>query len=403
VSSGADGTFRIEGLAAGALKVTASDEMHGKASETLQVVAGEERRWDPVMSAGLQLRGRVVDPDGKPIASVMVEGQLENSTRDEYWWGMETTEKDGRFIFKNCIAGSAIRVSARRHMFAEAQLSGIVPGADELVITLPKPAWIHIEGTVLGPDGEVLPNVHVSPWLKNSMGGSPAETADAKTGAFRYGPYPPGTYSLGIQADGFPRIHLERAVGPNETWNVGTLRFQRGGTLAVHVVGAGDLQNLSVRLRTTDDARSENLQGEGAAWRSGPVPAGLHELQVTGGGIASTTVPVQIRAGAETKIDVPVQAGITATIECTLPEGALQAGRTGVALVVRRANDVVWRGSAWVRSGTGFTPTGAKNPTAQLTLAPGEYAVEATCGDLRANGALAVAAPGTATAKIALR
>jgi hypothetical protein len=403
VRSAADGTFRIDGLAAGALKVTASDDARGKASETLQVVAGEERRWDPVLSAGLQLRGKVIDPDGKPVASVMVEGQLENGMREERWWGMESTGPDGRFTFNNCVAGRSIRVTARRKTFPEAMLTGVVPGAEELVIQLPKEAWIHIEGKVLGPDDEVLPNVHVSPWMKNSMSGSPAETADAKTGAFRYGPYPPGTFTLRISASGFPAIHLERAVGPDEVWNVGTLHFQRGGTLAVNVVATVAVPKLSLRLFGPDGASLESLQADGGTWRSGPLPVGTHELQVAGDGIATTTLPVEIRPGAETRLDVPVQPGINTTIECVLPAGTTNARGTSVTLVVRRASTVVWRGSAWVRSGQAATPTGAWNPTTQLALAPGEYAVEATCGDLRANGAISVASPGPANATLALQ
>jgi protocatechuate 3,4-dioxygenase beta subunit len=391
--SAADGTFRIEGLAAGSLPVVAEDDTRGKVTATLEVRNGEQRRWDPVLSAGLQLRGRVLDPDDKPLASVMVEAQLERPSRDDQWWAFENTDAEGRFVLNNCKEGSTIRVSIKRKsVFPELVLDGVMPSAQELIVHLPKETWVYLQGTVLGPDGDVLPNVHASPFMKESMGGSPAETVDAKTGAFRYGPYPPGTYSLRFSADGFPPIRVpERAVAPDETWDIGTLSFQRGGVLVVNPISAGTAPKLSLRIYDADGTWLENLEQRDGAWRSNPLPAGTHELHASGENVGARAVPFEIRADAETKLDVELAAGAAAAIECVLPAGTKTRS---VTLTVRNGDQVVWRGNAWPRDG---------EPNTSLTLAAGSYTVEAHCGTLQATGTLVVGASTPGKLKLELK
>ncbi|MFY9340917.1 MAG: carboxypeptidase-like regulatory domain-containing protein [Planctomycetota bacterium] len=396
VSTAADGTYRIDGLATGKLTVSAADDRRGKASESFEVVAGQKLRWDPVLSAGLQVRGRVLDQDGRPIASVMVEGQLERGSRDNHWHGMENTDADGRFALNNCKEGSKIRLSfKRKSMFPELVMPGVLPTAEEIVVRLQKEAWVHIQGTVLGPDGEVLPNVHISPYMINSYSGSPAETADGKTGSFRYGPYPPGTYSMRLAADGFPEIRLpERTLGPDEVWDVGILKFQRGGTLAVQLVAGTALPAKgTLTIFDAEGTQVDRLDTSNGAGRSSPLVPGDYALLVGSETIASALHAFTIRAGHETRLDIPVQTGIATAIEFTLPEGVEPRG--SVFVVLRSTQGVVvWRGRAWGRAG---------KIVASPALTPGDYKIEATCEDLRANGTIAVAAPGPATATVPLR
>lgn len=394
VRSGDDGSFRISGLAAGALPVRAEDDTRGKVSETLQLTPGEERRWDPVLTAGLQLRGCVRDPDGKPVAKVMVEGQLEQGSREDHWFAFESTDAEGRFVLNNCKPGKTIRLSLRRKsVFPELVKTGVLPGPDELDLRLPKEAWVWIQGTVLGPDGEVLPNVHASPFLVQGGSGSPAETADGKTGAFRYGPYPPGTYGLHLTADGFPPLRIaDRTLGDNETWDLGELRFQRGGTLVVHAITAEPGLTLSLSVYTQDGARLESLANDNGVWRSGPLPVGSHALHVAGVGVAARVVPLEIRAGQKTELDVPIATGAATTIECVLPAGA--SAPRGITLLVRDEQRVVWRGNAWAGDGP---------PSTRLTLLPGTYTVEASVDDLRGSATLVVGDKAPATAKLELR
>ena len=395
VSSAADGTYRLEGLAVGTLTMQASHDKYGSTSQSFDFVAGEQRRWDPVLSAGLQLRGRVVDIDDKPIKSVMVEAMLERRKDDDRWHGFENTDAEGRFTLNNCKQGQTIRISFRRKsMFPELVMTGVLPSAEEIVVRMPKEAWVHIKGTVLGPDGEVLPNVHASPAMKVGYSGSPAETVDGKTGAFDYGPYPPGTYSIRFAADGYPPIRLEdRTLAPDEVWDVGTVKFERGGTLAVQLVAATELPaKWTLTIYDDKGAHADQLDLSNGAGRSGPLVPGNYVLQVGSEKVACSAHPFEIRAGHETRLDIPVLGGIATTIDFSFPQGAEPL--RSVTLVLRDPqNVVVWRGRAWGRDG---------KVGVSLALEPGDYTIEATCEGLRATGTIAVA-PGRATMTLELR
>jgi hypothetical protein len=383
--SAEDGSYRLEGLSAGKLHAQAADDKVGKLSADFELAAGEQRRWDPVLSAGLQVRGRTVDADGKPVGQVMVEANLERWVEGDHWWGWANSDADGRFELNNCVEGRSMRIMFRRNMFPEVTLEGVLPQATELVVTMPKPAWIYIEGTVLGPGGEVLPNVHASPYLKDSMSGTPAETADAKTGAFRYGPYPPGIYSLTLSADGYPEMRLgERNVAPDEVWNLGTLHFQRGGIVVVHLLGEITVPDqMDAVVYGADGTWLARFEIQNGTGRSAPLVPGSYTLQIAGESLASTSIPFEIQADRESKLDVPLQKGVQATFECTVPAGT-QAPRYASIVVRDAARTLVWRGQAW--KGDDGTMR------AKATLRPGTWSVEAEAAPLRANGTITVGA-----------
>ena len=395
--TGDDGTFRIEGLGSGPTKVHAVHDDFGQREASLDLIAGAAQRWDPVLSAGLCCRGRVVDQDGKPVGSVMVEGRSESSDPQDAWSAFENTDTEGRFTLPNCRPGTTLRLTFRRlSVFPELVLEGVVPGPDELLVKMPKEAWVYIQGTVLGPDDQPLPNVHASPFLTRGGSASPAETVDGKTGTFRYGPYPPNTYALRLESDGYPPIRVpERTLAPNEVWDLGTLQFQRGGNLTAQLIADPGVATAGLALQVYDEAGRfvERIASENAIGTSGPLAPGVYSLQLSGAGLASQSVPFTIVADRETRLDVPVHAGVTTTIEWTLPPGASK--NDPARFVVRdAANVVVWRGTA---------PAGNTNPAVTLALRPGEYRIEAELGGHRGSTALSVATNGTIKAKLVLQ
>lgn len=388
VRTAEDGAFRIEGLPPGQVRFHVSDDDRGKLEQTLALANGEQQRWDPVLVAGLQLRGRVVDANDKPVQHCMVEARLENSRDGDDWWGFENTDAEGRFTLKNCVTERTIGITFRRKsMFPELRLEGVVPSGEELLVKLPAEAWCYLQGTVLGPDDTALPNVHISPYMQGGNG-SPAETADGKTGAFRYGPYPPGVYSLTLSADGFPTIRFgERVLGPNEVWDLGTIHFQPGGTLIAQLLGDTESLSQSVTLTVLDDTGKfcDRLSTKDGLAHSSPLAAGSYMLQTSGEALAAQTHAFVIRARQETRLDLPIRVGVQTTIRCTLPA---TTNVPGVDLVVSNGRgEVVFRGSAWKGTDGLFSTFG---------LAPGEYAVLATAGGLRGEGQLVVStAPAT--------
>lgn len=367
--SDANGAFRGEGLATGKLELHASGEKRGKAQTTLSATAGETVRWDAVLARGLEFRGRVLDVDDQPVEGAMVETRVERNRPGVEWWAYANTGKDGRFVLEDCTADLVFSLSVRRKsVFPEVQLSHLVAGGEERVIHLPKEGWTRIRGRVLDPEGEVVPNVHVSPSMPGANG-SPAETTDA-TGAFDLGPYPPGELHLTLHAAGYPTLrlgphHLDR----DEVWDLGTLRFTRGGTLAVAVSAESGAPPDSLYW-SIFDASGESAEYltivDGQAHSTSLVP-GAYALQVSGKDVACEQIPFEIREGEETALRVALRTGIAVTVDLAFAEG--EASPLSVPCVVTDAGGrTVLRGSAW----------GRDTPRLQACLPPGSYTIVAT-------------------------
>jgi hypothetical protein len=268
-------------------------------------------------------------------------------------------------------------------MFPELVLHGIVPGPDELVLHLPKEAWVYIQGKVLGPDDKPLPNVHVSP-SRSGAGGSPAETADPATGAFRYGPYPPGEYQLTLRADSFPRIQVgKRVLAPDEVWDVGTLRFQAGGSLLVYLTRADGKppgEHCWIQVLDPQGEHVEQIDVQDGVGRAGPFASGSYLLQIHGTELACRQQQVEVQAGQELRVDLQAQSGLPAEIECSFSR--TPDSNAGVQIAVTDAAGVrVLNSVAWSQEGP---------PRLTLALSPGTYRVNATQGALHGSGVLVV-------------
>jgi hypothetical protein len=352
------------------------------------------------------LHGLVLDADEKPVKNAMVEANLEHFTQNDHWLGDDGTDDAGRFTLKNCLADRALKISVRRtSTFPECVLRNVIPGPDELVIRLPKEAWVHIQGRILDPEGKALPSVHATA-LMTGANGSPVETADPCTGEFRWGPYPPGEYQLRLHADGYMDISLPaRVLAADEVWDVGTLRFQKGGTLLVNVLpsmGVPPPHKLTLTILDSSNTivdsngvRAEEVNVEDGLGRSGLLRPGSYHLQVGGEHFASYLQAFDVRAGAETVIDVSLQPGIGAEVECILPPNDAVEGlqRLVQIVITDRSGVIVLHGIALPREGSAKLP---------VCLLPGDYRIEATRGELRASASLTLG-PGSAAASVALR
>ncbi len=381
LDTASDGTFRVEGLPLGAQKVTVRHADHGVAEATIEFVAGETRLWDVALDPGEVVKGRVLDSEGKPVANVIVEAQLDPWRAGDRWFGNASVGADGRFALKNCLPGRTIRITFRRKMFTELAVRDVLPGAEERTFQLPEEHWVHIEGTARGPDGEVIAGVQLSPHLDSDNSGTPVETVDPQTGAFRLGPYPPGPYSLRLAATGYPTIRLRRTLAPDATWDLGEVRFQPGGTLALHLVATDgvSVDEVRVNLYGADGEWLTSLPVAAGTGRSEPLLPGDYTLVFTGE-IAAQHVPFTIRAGVQTQLDVRVARGSKVTVNCAPPAG--EPPRS-IPVVVTNDAGVVWRGSLW-RRGEVFTTT--------LPLAAGTYTVRAQLGDLAAQQRVVITA-----------
>ena len=100
-----------------------------------------------------ELAGRVVDTDGKPLAGVQV---------DVWTWhsGNETiTDNDGRFILKGFDEKEVVEVQFTKLNYCPALFVAQQVGDPNFTVTLANDTYL--EGRVLGPDGQPVPNAQI--------------------------------------------------------------------------------------------------------------------------------------------------------------------------------------------------------------------------------------------------
>jgi hypothetical protein len=118
---------------------------------------------------------------------------------------------------------------------------------------------------------------------------------------------PAGTYGIRVSEHDLATVHLRvRALRPGEIWDVGTLRFQRGGTLVV----TGASESMSLKVVELDGYSAAHIATGRATLRSERIPPGNYLLLVRGDGIAAHAMPVSIRDGEETTVEVSAKKGV---------------------------------------------------------------------------------------------
>ncbi len=163
-------------------------------------------RW--AVTAGRAIRGRVVDAEGKPVAGVMVSGEMEadpehpRARRTDGWSGVATDES-GRFELAGLLPGGyALVVSGRevsRAVPARALEVNLLEGQDLEDVVIELPATGEVQGSVRDANGRPLAGVTVA-----LIGGPQRQSASVDDqGTFRLPHVAPGEYrvvaSLGWQ------------------------------------------------------------------------------------------------------------------------------------------------------------------------------------------------------------
>ena len=104
-----NGSYRFDRIDHGRVRLVAGGGAYGVARLEVDLSPGEVYRWDPVLDRGHELRARLIDGDGKPLAGWAIE-----AVRDEdgFWCDRTKTDEDGRFAIPNCPEGEFTLVGA---------------------------------------------------------------------------------------------------------------------------------------------------------------------------------------------------------------------------------------------------------------------------------------------------
>jgi uncharacterized GH25 family protein len=236
-SSESDGTFVVRGLPSGTVDLVAKHNHY--LDEVVKGVKVSEGIITPdvrmVMKQGGVVRGRVLDPDGQPVANAQVTGKdLSASGMKEL---RATTEQDGSFVIENILSDDKIEIEVEHNDFGSWGKEVPVNTAD-LEVALSRLGGIR--AVVVDAAGKAVPSFTVQPIAKASDAKRlPAKSYSATpNGAFEYTGILAGVYDVNVRAPGYSVFTFKDIqVGP-QVGDLGQAMLQEGGTIAGTVMDA---------------------------------------------------------------------------------------------------------------------------------------------------------------------
>jgi carboxypeptidase family protein len=312
------------------------------------VEPGGAIEWSPVIGSGLEIRGKVLDAGGAPLARWGVRAHdTTGETMDSI---AATTGEDGTFRLRS--VGSILYVVTARDPhakdgFPRARAEGVRAGDDvELRVTGEWDPSAHIDGRLLDSDGRPVGHAEVRTFARLAVYVQEV-TTDAATGRFRVGPLPPGEYRVEIVPPDHARLELPwRPLAARETWDLGELHLEPSGRLLLRIVrenGCPD-RDPSISIQPEDGPGHARLNRWGDGWRSDPLPAGRHRLRVGGEGFAGFERIVDVASGAENSVELMLRPGSRTTLRFRAATGAAEWKTLSFRVVRETGEDVLtWK------------------------------------------------------------
>ena len=387
--SNAEGAFELLGLPVGEVVVRAEHGDHGKARVTVPTTATEVATCTLTLSRGLELKGRVVDQDGQPIAAATIECMAEDP--QDNWVVIAHSDAEGRFVAANRPEKGKVVLTANASGYQERMERGVDPSKEvELRLQRLQPATVRITGRVVDPDGRPVANAAAHAFCQSAPSGPNHDFTD-DDGRFELGPLPPGDWALHVRAAGHPDFRGDtRSLAANVAWDLGTITLQRGGTARVRLIGE---PTDDTRFFVVDAARTQTFGVVTTAdgKHTEQLVAGDYFLLIQGPTVAATATPFTIRVGEEVVVDAPIEPAHPQAFRCEIPAGAAV---DSVAVLLFRGDTFV--GRSWV-DGKSAEPSGT------IGLSPGAYRAVVEVGALRGSATFAVGATSGPPVTIVLR
>jgi protocatechuate 3,4-dioxygenase beta subunit len=335
-----DGRFELSSLPAGELLLVARHSALGQAEQRVHTEAGTESECGLRLTRGLELRGRVVDETGAPIAAAQLMCFLSTGGSE---MGSASTDREGHFAILNWPAGKVLVVRVYARGFENLRRTDVTPNAPlELVMRRSQSMTVRIKGVVLSPDGKPLPNVMVYALGKVDPSRNDAQLT-AADGRFELGPLVPATWTIWVDASAYPDYRSEpRELAADAVWDLGEIRLLESCRAILTV--DGDRTDLSFRVvDAADNARGSVVEENGVlvARRIAPGP---HRILVQGKTVAAQSIPFMAQAGEPTHVAVKLVPGIRQRFE--IAAQALDPLPNSATLQVRRGKELL--ASWWV-------------------------------------------------------
>lgn len=279
--SGADGSFRMEGLAPGRWWIQLD---RGAERVPVEMRSGEETAVVLQVPSGPRVEGIVVDRDGNPVGRAGIWlARREPSQYSGYRHIDDVlaarTGLDGRFEIPS--TGAARYIGARAQGYAPSaakSFEGRPSAVTEMRLVLPSPGG-SIAGRVLGPDGvgiEAVVAADIGNRYEESKLGEmtgrrvlsslPVHTRSGPDGGFRFDGVQPGRVELAVHSPLHPKETAELEVVPGRTAEV-EIHLSTGATVSGRVLSAEGEPVPGALVIAPLCARNERPYSTGERWQ----------------------------------------------------------------------------------------------------------------------------------------
>ncbi len=322
--SAQDGTYRLVLLGSGPIALVCEHPASGliqgpwsRATTSLDLIDGAEHRWDPVLPASRELRGRL-EVSGEDLDGWSVTAWRDATAPGESnYFEQARTDGEGRFVLRQLPQGTiGVALYARGgSAFPILRLEDLATDGPELILR-PDPARMptcRISGALLDERGGPVRSADIV--AQSEAWGSTLVHPDPNDGTFAIGPLPAGEWSLSIDplVANWAVARMRRALSPSQTWELGEVRLGLGGTLAVRFTNIDAAHTVpegaAARLLDLEDLPVAWLTFEGGEARSRPLAPGTYRLQLAGA-----------LAGLGERRDVVIVAGEATALELEVPQ-----------------------------------------------------------------------------------
>lgn len=313
-----------------------------------EIVAGEETLLQHRVPRGIDLRGRVEDPDGQPLPGAEI-WLSEYGNDDE---GAPVAESDGRGEFELRCIGPHRSIAAFQGGLAPTRLHPVTgnPGdAVELTLVLEGTgAWV--EGIVTTRDGTPLVGIEVRAIAIESGGvrpvgpdgvplgrRPPASTRTDSTGFFELRSLPVGELRLWTSSPEHAPWIQELELRAGEVERLGIV-LEPAGRLVGTVTDVEGRPVAGARLETGDWGRPDHAwtrSGRDGSYTLAPLAPGPRDIRVSLDDVGSRDARVEVLAGAPTPWDPCLDPGRILEGTVAWKSGAPLAGAELRALSLR--------------------------------------------------------------------
>jgi hypothetical protein len=306
-------------------EVVASKKDAGEDKHSVEFVAGETLDWDPVISTGRVIVGRVVDESSAAVEGLHVRAV--HAAGFDGWLKTVNVAADGRFTIPNCEdKPHSLEVMDRDYRLSLATQADAWPGPDEIVVRIAASArqTAGVFGRVADGQGALRPDVEV---MLAAVGASFAVTGkfDGTSGEFSFDKARAGDYELHVivRHQSLLKIPVP-ALLPGEHRDLGTIMLAEPGRIVVHATLPAGVDPANVLCAVKNGAGGGHFKLDSSlasTWSSDPIAAGDYTVALASGSGDEHSVffmplqaAVRVEAGRDARVDLVAERGVAQMI-----------------------------------------------------------------------------------------